>query len=176
MKHWEAICDIAESNYGIITAKQAKAVMDNPNVELPRWVKMGRLTNRGRGVYKLVRHTPTEYDQFAEAVALVGDGAHLHGESVLAINDLGFVNPPVVYVASGRRLRRKVPEWIEVVKLDREEEVSNSYGIPSQSLSDAIRVCHGRVPPNRLNDAIELAVKNGLLLRSEAKELKRELS
>lgn len=37
-----------------------------------------------RGVHKLARWVPTPYDAYAEAVALVGGGAYLHGESVLA--------------------------------------------------------------------------------------------
>ena len=96
MKHWDEIYDVAAGNYGIITTRQAKALCVNADVELPRWMKNGRLISVGRGVYKLVHHTPTPYDQYAEAVALVGDDAFLYGESVLAINDLALVNPPVV--------------------------------------------------------------------------------
>ena len=44
-------------------------------------------------MYKLVRYVPTEYDRYAEAVALVGDGSFLFGEAVLAMHGLALANP-----------------------------------------------------------------------------------
>ena len=83
MAHFDDIYDIAADGYGIITAAQAREVSAAPS-ELNRWCADGRLLRRGHGVYKLARWVPTPYDAYAEAVALVGGGAYLHGESVLA--------------------------------------------------------------------------------------------
>ena len=76
MAHFDDIYDIAADGYGIIT--------DAAPSEFNRWCADGRLLRRGHGGYKLARRVPTPYDAYAEAVELVGGGAYLHGESVLA--------------------------------------------------------------------------------------------
>ena len=83
MAHFDDIHDIAADGYGIITSAQAREASAAPS-ELNRWCADGRLLRRGHGVYKLARWVPTPYDAYTEAVALVGGGAYLHGESVLA--------------------------------------------------------------------------------------------
>lgn len=65
MAHFDDIYDIAADGYGIITAAQAPAT-------------------RLRHVQARALLCPTPYDAYAEAVALVGGGAYLHSESVLA--------------------------------------------------------------------------------------------
>ena len=67
MAHFDDIYDIAADGYGIITAAQAPAAR-------PR-----RVQARALGAW-----VPTSYDAYAEAVALVGGGPYLHGESALA--------------------------------------------------------------------------------------------
>lgn len=88
MAHFDDIYELAADNYGLITSAEAKN-LGVAKSELNRWVGMGRLLKRGQGVYKLVRYAPTEYDRYAEAVALVGDGSFLFGEAVLAMHGLG---------------------------------------------------------------------------------------
>ena len=83
MAHFDDIYDIAADGYGIITAAQAREADAAPS-EFNRWCADGRILRRGHGGYKLARRVPTPYDAYAEAVALVGGGAYLHGESVLA--------------------------------------------------------------------------------------------
>ena len=78
MAHFDDIYELAADNYGLITSAEAKN-LGVAKSELNRWVGMGRLLKRGQGVYKLVRYVPTEYDRYAEAVALVGDGSFLFG-------------------------------------------------------------------------------------------------
>lgn len=64
MAHFDDIYDIAADGYGIITAAQAREASAACTSSRAGW--------------------PTPYDAYAEAVALVGGGAYLHGESVLA--------------------------------------------------------------------------------------------
>lgn len=83
MAHFDGIYDIAADGSGAIIAAQAREAGAAPS-ELNRWCAGGRLLRRSHGVYKLAHWVPTPYDAYAEAVALVGGGAYLHGESVLA--------------------------------------------------------------------------------------------
>ena len=79
MKHWEAINEIGLDNYGIVTTDDARGIC-NPSVELPRWVKSGRLENVGRGVYRLSQYTPSEYDQYVAALQAADDAARMEEE------------------------------------------------------------------------------------------------
>ena len=138
MAHFDEIYEIAVDNYGLITYAQAREA-GLVGAELNRYVADGRLDKRGYGVYKLTRYVPTDYDRFAEAVALVGEGAYLYGDAVLAMHDLALVNPKSITVALPRRSRRKLPDWIRIV-VPKINETPNRYeGIPSQSVADALR-------------------------------------
>ena len=70
MTHFDDIYEIAADNYGLVTFAEAREAGATGG-ELGRWVAQGRLERRGRGTYRLVRRTPTPYDRYAEAVALV---------------------------------------------------------------------------------------------------------
>jgi hypothetical protein len=92
------------------------------------------------------------------------------------MGELASVNPGKVTVATPRRVRKNLPDWIEVVKLPRGARVGWFEGVPSQPVSDAIRSCATAVMGERLAQAVEDARGSGLIGISEAKELERELS
>ena len=167
--------EAAIDNYGLITAAEARA-MGILDKELARYSKRGWLERRGHGLYRLARHVPHKLDPYAEAVALVGPGSVIWGESVLAMGDLASVNPGKVTVATPRRVRRKLPEWIEVIRLPKGARVGWYEDIPSQPIADAIRSCATSVMGERLAQAVNDARGAGLIRASEAEDLKRELS
>lgn len=174
MAHFDDIYEIAADNYGLVTTAQAEAV-GATRAELSRWVKLGRLVRRGRGVYRLTRWMPTEYDRYAEAVALVGEGAFLAGDAVLSMYGLALVNPSTITVATPNRVRKSLPEWINLVPSG--DSAHRAYeGIPSQSVADALIACKGRVMPERLLEAAREAKERGLVRDSEYKELRKELA
>ena len=140
------------------------------------WVKSGRLEKRGRGVYRIAHYLPTEYDTYAEAVALVGDTAMICGESVLAMHNLALVNPVRVHVAVRRRLRKELPDWIETEKATSEITEDNFNGIPCQKLSEVIRLSRGKILTERLVSAVHEAGTKGLLDVFEYEALKKEFS
>lgn len=63
-------------------------------------------------VYQSVLAAP--FTEPTIAVALAGDGALLHRESVLDLLRPGQFNPPKVRVGTRRRVRRTPPEWMEL--------------------------------------------------------------
>ena len=106
MAHFDDIYDIAADGYGIITAAQAREAGAAPS-EPNRWCADGRLLRRGHGVYKLARWVPTSYDAYAEAAALVGGGAYLHGAGWPTRNrsrnaETGAANAPLLGGARDR--------------------------------------------------------------------------
>ena len=168
MAHFDDIYELAVDNYGLITSAEAKN-LGVAKSELNRWVGMGRLLKRGHGVYKLVRYVPTEYDRYAEAVALVGDGSFLFGEAVLAMRGLALANPRHISVG------REIPEWVQPVTVSG-KTVTSYEGIPSQSLAEAILECRGMVMGERLKSAVEDARREGLITKDEFEHLRKELS
>lgn len=174
MAHFDDIYELAADNYGLITSAEAKN-LGVAKSELNRWVGIGRLLKRGQGVYKLVRYVPTEYDRYAEAVALVGDGSFLFGEAVLAMHGLALVNPRRISVGTTKRVRRELPEWVQPVTVSG-KTVTSYEGIPSQSLAEAILECRGMVMRERLKSAVEDARREGLITKDEFEHLRKELS
>lgn len=174
MNHFDEIYEVAADNYGIVTAAQARGLGISKS-ELSRWVDTGRLERRGRGVYKLVMHTPTELDPYAEAVALVGDDSFLLGETVLAMHGLALVNPRKLSIGTPKRTRKTLPSWIGAVTVNG-KDITRYEGIPSQTVTEAILDCRGRVLAERLRDAADTARQSGLITKSEYQRLKEGLS
>lgn len=175
MAHFDEIYDIAADGYGIVTAAQAQEAGITTG-ELSRWCADGRLLRRGHGVYKLARWVPTPYDAYAEAVALVGEGAYLHGESVLAMHGLALVDPRAIEVATPKRVRRRLPAWVEPVPALKGERTTHYEGIPSQYVADAIVACTGSVMSGRLFEAAKQARSEGLVTAAEYRKLEKELT
>ena len=175
MAHFDEIYDIAVDNYGLVTAAQARE-RGITSVELRRWCKIGWLDHRGHGVYKIAHWVPTPLDGYAEALALVGDGSYLRGTAVLAMHDLALVDPRTIKVATGKRVRRKLPPWVEPVPTKEGDRTTYYEGIRSQRVADAIRECRSYVMPDRLLAAVEDARREGLITKKECDELEKELA
>ena len=173
MKLYDNINAIAISNYGLITSAQATEVGVRLK-DLLEWVKIGRLEKCWRGVYRLVHYLPTEYDRYAEALATVGNDAMIWGESVLAMHNLAMVNPEKIEVATTRRVRRELPTWITLIRLQDEPLQDFFNGIRCQPLAEVFRHCKGKVMTHRLAEAVREAEQRGLLGFTEAETLKKE--
>lgn len=175
MTLYDQVCEQAIGNYGLITTKEAESIGVRRK-DICEWVKRGRLTRLGHGVYRIEHYLPTEYDRYAEAVLLVGKDAALWGESVLAMHNLAMVNPLRVQVATGRRVRKSLPKWIEVVKMPGSGGVEVFEGINCQNLASVILECRGKLMTERLQAAIEDAARRGLLRSGELETLNREFA
>ena len=174
MSHWETIQDTALDNYGLVTTSQAVALGISP-VELARWTQIGRLEKRALGVFRLSNRVPTDFDRYAEALAIVGDGSMIFGESVLSMHNLALVNPARIEVSTTRRVRKRIPPWIKVVALSSAEESEVFDGIACQPVARAIMACIGRVPSDRLIVAVDEARGQGLISSKSEKELRKVL-
>lgn len=175
MTHFDEIYEMAADSYGIVTAAQAREAGVTTG-EMSRWCADGKLVRRGHGVYKISRWVPTSRDTFAEAVALVGDGGFLWGESVLSMHGLALVDPRAVTVATSKRVRRKLPAWVKAVPAPEGVKTTLYERIPSQRVADAIEACRGSVMTERLVEAAKHARAEGLVTSDECEELMKGLS
>ena len=147
-----------------------------PPVELPKLAARGALENVAYGLYRVPDVPPTDYDQFAEALLRAGQGAYLHGESVLALFGLADVNPRRIKVAVRRRARPTLPPFVELTHVKDAGVRTTFYeGLEAQPVADAILECQGRIETERLIDAAKQARKDGLLTTSEWRRVMKGL-
>lgn len=174
MKYREIVREIALDHYGYVTTKAA-AKAGVPAVELPKLAARGGLDNVAYGLYRVADIPTTAYDQFAEALLRAGEGAYLHGESVLALFGLADVNPRRIKVAVRRRARPKLPSFVELIQVKDQVRTTFYEGLEAQPVADAILECRGRIETERLLDAAKQARGEGLLTTTEWQRVRKGL-
>lgn len=174
VRYRDVVREIAYDNYGYVTTKDATAA-GVPAIEMPKLAARGGLTNVAYGLYRVPDVPPTRFDQFAEALLRVGEGAYLHGESVLALFDLADVNPRRIKVAVPRRVRAKLPAFIELTQVPGGARTTFYDGLASQPVAEAILECRGRIETERLLDAAKQARQEGLLTTSQWRQVRKGL-
>lgn len=162
MKNRDILRWLAIDNHGIVTTGQAQSA-GVPAVEVRKLASRGALTRIGHGVYRMEEAPTTALTAYAEALALVGKGAFLADESVLAVHDLAHVNPRTIKVGTDRRVRTQLPSTIHLLRLPRLSETEYVEGLVAMPLSQALLACRGRVLSERLMDATREAQTRGLL-------------
>lgn len=173
-RYREIVREVALHHYGYVTTKDA-AEAGVPTVELPKLAARGGLVNVAYGLYRVSDIPPTTYDQFAEALLRVGEGAYLHGESVLAMFGLADVNPRQIKVAIRRRARPKLPSFIELSRITDDVHTTLYEGLEAQPVGHAILECRGRIETERLLEAAKQARSEGLLTTAEWQRIRKVL-
>jgi predicted transcriptional regulator of viral defense system len=163
--------EVALDRYGYVTVDDAR-VIGVPAVELRKLASRGGITRVGHGVYRFDDVPRSDRDGSMEAVLLVGGDAVLVQDAVLALHDLALVNPRRIRVATSTRVRRRLPDSIEVIR-ERIAPADRTLvdGIPSTTLARALRDCRGLVMDERLREAAIDARRRGLLSAEEAAEM-----
>lgn len=173
MTKYEELAELAIENYGIVTSAEATRV-GIALKDVQEWVQNGRLEKVGRGVFRLKQFPCNELCHYAEAVALVGEGSWIFGESVLAMHGLALVNPLYTFVATTKRVRRTLPPWLKIVNVDSDKTRDVFNGIPAQNLATVFVDLKNRLIPERLLQAIREARGRGLLSIDDDLIIKRE--
>lgn len=174
VKYREVVRELAIDRYGYVTTKDAVSA-GVPAVELPKLAARGGLENVAYGLYRVPDVPVTEFDQFAEALLRAGEGAYLHGESVLSLLGLADVNPRRIKVAIPRRVRSNLPAFIELTRVDADLRTTLYEGLSAQPLADAILECRGRIETERLLAAVSQARAGGLLTTAEWQSVRKGL-
>jgi len=111
-----------------------------------------------------------------EAVLRCGPDAHLTHEAVLAIYDLALVNPRRIRVGTPHRVRRILPDSIELTREAVEPAHLTSYeGIPSTTVRRALLDCQHTIMSDHLHQAATEAGRLGLVPRHQLSALLDEL-
>lgn len=174
MTAYNRIFDVAIENYGLITSSCART-LGIPAGTLVDLAHRGRLIRIGQGVYQLTQYLPTERDAYAQAVALVGEGAYLFGESVIAMLMLAPTNPDVIYVATPLRVRKKLAKGIVVCAAPKDEQPSQIEGVPSQCVADALISALSTMSADRIKAACDKAFELGKINEEEKRKVMHEV-
>lgn len=170
-----ALYALAAEHHGFVTTEMARAI-GVPSVEVRKLAARGGMFSIARGLYRVEGIDGGDRAPYAEAVLRVGDDAHLVGDSVLAFHDLALVNPRRIKVGTPRRVRKDLPSHIQLVHTRTDPADLTEYdGIPSVTVAAALRDSIGAVMPDRLREATERAVNEGLVRRRDATALIAEI-
>lgn len=161
----------ALDQHGYVTTRDAE-MLGVPPVELRKLAARGGLDRVGRGVYRFDDVPVGGLDQFMEAVLLAGRDAYLTHDAVLAVHDLGLVNPRRIRIGTPHRVRAQLPDHIELVRRDLDPgELTVVEGVPATTVARALFDARGLVMGERLIDAARTAERRGLLRRREARDV-----
>lgn len=164
--------EIAAQQHGVVTIPEAEDA-GVPAVEVRKLAHRGALRAYGKGVY-VHRDVPsTELTQPAVAAALAGNGAFLEREAVLDLLGLGQFNPHRIRVATRRRVRRVLPEWVKLeIRADVPDEDLTQYeGIPATTARRALEDMRDRMPPERWRTLVGQARRRELIDDRDETEL-----
>lgn len=174
VSYYGQIYDEAIGNNGLITTRRARE-LGIPAVELVKLRERGKLMRIGHGVYRIDKYFPQETDAYAAAIAKVGAGAYVIGESVLGFYHLCPTHEAIIHIGTPNRVRRRLPQTIQLEKRPTGECLHLMDGVPAQTIGLAIRTAMGSVEPTRIREAIEVAAREQLIQRDEAVELLKEM-
>lgn len=161
--------EVAAAHNGVVTITEAEDA-GVPAVEMRKLAARGALRAYRQGVYT---HRDVPTNPFTEptiAVALAGDGAFLHRESVLDLLGLGQFNPPKVRVGTRRRVRRTLPEWMELESRPdvSDEDLTHYEGVPATTVRRALEDMRDRMPTERWRAVVDEALRRDLIGEQDA--------
>lgn len=164
MGYRQDLWEIAASHHGVVTVAQAEDA-GVPAVEVRKLAARGALRGYGQGVYTHRDVPTTPFTEPMVAVALAGEGAFLHRESVLGLLGLGQFNPPKVRVGTRRRVRRTLPGWMELENRTDvpDEDLTRYEGIPATTVQRALKDMRSRMPPDRWGVMVDEALRQDLI-------------
>lgn len=164
--------ELALDRYGYVTTADAEE-LGVPAVELRKLARRGMLDNVARGLYRFPDAPATARDAFMEAVLWVGRDAALSHDAVLALHGLASANPRTLRVVTPHRVRKTRPRPDVTILLDRlpATDLTVYSRIPSTRVARALKDCRGLIMTDRLLDAADEALRQGLLLPREHDEV-----
>jgi len=106
-----------------------------------------------------------------------GTDAHLTHDAVLAFQGLALVNPRRISVGSPHRVRRTLPDAIELIPQHvKPDDLTTYEGIPSTTVKRSLLDCRDIIMIDRLVEAAEEAGRRGLVTRHQLAALLDDLN
>lgn len=166
--------EVAASRNGVVTINEAEDA-GVPAVEVRKLAARGALHSYGQGVYVHTNVPTTPLTEPAVAVALAGDGAFLHLESVFDLLGIGQFNPKKVRVGTRRRVRRVLPQWMSLENRPdvRDADLTLYEGIAATTVRRTLRDMKRGMPSERWEALLDAALLRELIGDHDAAALRK---
>jgi predicted transcriptional regulator of viral defense system len=168
---WQALYDVAASQEGLFTTKQAAAAGYSPPL-LAHHQKTGRIARIRRGIYRLVHFPPGEHEELVAAWLWSDAQGVLSHQTALALHGLSDVMPAQIHLTlplSWRHRRLRVPRGFVLHHADvpRGERTWVS-AMPVTSVRRTLNDCAlVGLSPDLLRQGAKQALARGLVTKAE---------
>lgn len=164
---YNLLYEIAESQAGYFTAKQAREVRFSWE-RLSSNVKNGKFLRVNRGIYRLIHFPGSAHEDLFVAWLRTGPNSTISHESALSVYELTDVLPGIIHVIVPRTAsRRRKGLRLHTNRL-KPEEITRREGLP---LTTAVRtiadVAAAGLAEEQIRQAIREALQRGLASREE---------
>lgn len=168
------LLDVATSQYGYVTADDARDVEVDP-AQLRLMHHRGLLDRLAVGLYRFPIVPTTALDQYMEATLWPRTPTVISHETALDLHDVCDVNPARIHltVPPGYRLRRDLPGMYELhLRALDASDVTAHEGIPIVTVRRAILDgIDARLGGQLIDQAVATAERRGLLGRKDLDEI-----
>lgn len=176
---WQALFDVAASQEGLFTTRQALAAGYSPPL-LAHHQKAGRITRIHRGIYRLVHFPPGEQEELVAAWLWTDTAGVLSRQTALSLHGLSDVLPAQIHITlplSWRHRRFRVPRGIVLHHADIPADQRTWVGaVPITAVRRTLSDCAlAALPPDLLRQGARQALARGLVTRPGLVEVERAL-
>lgn len=176
---WQALFDVAASQEGLFTTRQALAAGYSPPL-LAHHQKAGRITRIHRGIYRLVHFPPGEQEELVAAWLWTDTAGVLSHQTALSLHGLSDVLPAQIHITlplSWRHRRFRVPRGIVLHHADIPADQRTWVGaVPITAVRRTLSDCAlTALPPDLLRQGARQALARGLVTRPGLVEVERAL-
>ena len=176
---WQALYEIAASQEGLFTTRQAAAAGYSPPL-LAHHQKAGRITRIRRGIYRLVHYPTGEQEELVTAWLWTDAKGVLSHQTALSLQGLSDVLPSQIHLTlplGWRHRRFRVPEGV-VLHYDDVPSDQRAWAgaVPTTSADRTLNDCAlAGLYTDLLRQAAQQALRRGLVTKSQLGEVQKTL-
>ena len=177
--HWDHLYQTAAAQSGYFTTEQAADAGYSSQLLL-KHIRAGRLARRRRGIYRLVHFPSGDHEDLAVVWLWFERAGVFSHQTALALHGLSDALPGQVHLtlpSEWRRRRFRLPNGVVLHHADVPPTERAWFGpvpvtSPSRTLSDCARE---PVSPDLLRQAARQAVRRGLVVKADLRDVERAL-
>ena len=176
---WQALYDVAASQEGFFTTRQAAAAGYSAPL-LAHHRKAGRITRIRRGVYRLVHFPAGEHEYLVVAWLWAEAAAVISHQTALSLHGLSDSLPVRIHLTlphDWRRRRLRVPKGLVLHYADVPDKERTWVGpMPVTSIRRTLDDCaQSALTPDLLRQAARQALMRGLVKRTDLRGVEKAL-
>jgi len=176
---WQALYDVAASQEGLFTTRQAASAGYSPPL-LAHHQKAGRITRVRRGIYRLIHFPPGEHEELVAAWLWTESEGVISHQTALSLQGLSDVLPTQIHLTlplAWRQRRFRIPDGLVLHHSDvLPRERSWIDAVPMTSTPRTLNDCAlAGLSPDLLRQAAKQALGRGLVTKAELKDVEKVL-